>query len=515
MIWKIKYKTIFLVLSIYILIMVVGQTIINMYEKNKKDYFLSVQTELLESKYKTSYKYFKYMANDIKDMYQQNTRLIKLLKQIKTVKNQEELDKLRKKIYKLLYRNYKRLIKMGVSQVQFHLENNTSFLRMYRPKKYGDDISYRKGIVLISETKKPVEGFEVCKYMHGLRFIYPLFDENKNYLVSVEISYSSDKIIESLSDQFINDSHVIILKKILTNEELLKNSSNDFVETWESKDYFIETYSHSKEAKKDLYNNIKSKELQKKIEKNLNTKKPFSVNAVYNYQDFVLSFIPMKSPDGKVVAYVVIYKKSEYLSDIKLEKKYIEILFYTIVLMLMAFTFYVIYNRETLKELALYDNLTKLPNRTLFMIELKTLTNIAQRNSSKVALMFIDLDGFKAVNDTFGHYYGDELLKYVAKLLRDNVRKTDIVSRLGGDEFTIILSDIKSAEEAKKIAEKIVAKLKEPIIIEHKVLNIGASIGIAIYPDHSKSIDELISLADSTMYEVKKSGKNGVFLYKE
>jgi diguanylate cyclase (GGDEF)-like protein len=513
MIGKFKIKTI-VVVSFFIVVAITGQVIINLYIKSKEDYYLSVQTELLVSKYKTSYKYFKYMANDIRDMYQQNPKLIKLLKEVKQAKSKEKQDELRKKIYKLLFKNYKRLTKMGVSQVHFHLEDKTSFLRMYKPNSYGDDISYRKGIELISKLKKPLEGFEVCKYMHGLRFIYPLFDKKGKFLASVEISYSSDAVIQSLSDQFVIDSHVLISKNILNNT-LLNSLENNYVKTWETKDYLIETYTHNKEPKKDVYNNIKSKELMFDIDKKLKLNKPFSITAEYNYQDFVLTFIPMKDVENKTAAYIVIYKESGYLSDLKMEKKYIEILFYTITFMLMIFTFYVIYNREVLKELALYDNLTKLPNRTLFMIELKTMMNIAQRNNSKVALMFVDLDGFKAVNDTYGHYTGDELLKYVAKTLQKNVRKADIVSRLGGDEFTIILTDIKSPQEAKKVGQKIVDTLKKTIVIDHKTINIGASIGIAIFPDDAKTLDELVSLADSVMYEVKKNGKNGVFLYNE
>jgi diguanylate cyclase (GGDEF)-like protein len=510
---KFKIKTLVLVTALFIAIAIIGQAIINEYAKNKKDYYLSVQTELLVSKYKTSYKYFKYMANDIHDMYQQNSRLIQLLKKAKN-SSEEERNAIRKKIYKMLFKNYKRLMRMGVSQVHFHFEDVTSFLRMYKPNAYGDKILYRKGVVKVAKNKIPVEGFAICTYMHGLRFIYPLFDEKGNYVASVEISYSSDKVVESLSDQFVIDSHVVIRKDVL-NSLLLKSTHTNFVDTWESKNYLIETYSHNKAPKKDIYNNIKSATLIDQIEKKIATKKPFSVCAEYNYQYFVMTFIPLLSVDKKVIAYLVMYKKSEYLSDIKMEKKYIEILFYTITFMVYIFTLYVIYNREVLKELALYDNLTKLPNRTLFMIELKTMMNIAQRNKTKVALMFIDLDGFKAVNDTYGHYIGDELLKYVAKKLTHSVRKVDIVSRLGGDEFTIILTDIKTEAEAKNIGEKIIDALKEPIILEHKQINIGASIGIAIYPDDSTSLDELISIADNMMYEVKKNGKNGVFLYSE
>jgi len=174
----------------------------------------------------------------------------------------------------------------------------------------------------------------------------------------------------------------------------------------------------------------------------------------------------------------------------------------------------VVISQHKLKELALYDNLTKLPNRTLFMIEFKNEINRVLRYKNRSALIFLDLDGFKAINDTYGHHMGDDLLIYIANILTSSLRKSDMVSRLGGDEFTIILGDIESDKEVINIAQNIINEINKDIIINHEIIHLGASIGISIYPNHSQNIETLIKYADRMMYTSKNNGKNRVTLYK-
>jgi len=132
----------------------------------------------------------------------------------------------------------------------------------------------------------------------------------------------------------------------------------------------------------------------------------------------------------------------------------------------------------------------------------------SKRESQKVALLFLDLDGFKNVNDTHGHHIGDMLLKEVSNVFVKNVRENDTVSRLGGDEFTIILRHIESSEDVETVANKIIKSFSEPIIIDGISISIGCSIGASIYPDDSEDIKNLIKLSDEAMYDAKKSGKN-------
>jgi len=158
---------------------------------------------------------------------------------------------------------------------------------------------------------------------------------------------------------------------------------------------------------------------------------------------------------------------------------------------------------------AYHDLLTRLPNRALFKDRLNISLAQAKRNKSGVAVMFLDLDRFKIVNDTLGHAMGDRLLQSVALRLENCVRKCDTLSRFGGDEFTLLLPSISSAEDARTIAKKVISTLKEPFMLgEHEVF-VGVSIGISIYPDAGCTVDELIQNADVAMYHVKSRGKDG------
>ncbi|MCW8825908.1 MAG: EAL domain-containing protein [Gammaproteobacteria bacterium] len=174
--------------------------------------------------------------------------------------------------------------------------------------------------------------------------------------------------------------------------------------------------------------------------------------------------------------------------------------------------------KETEKELenlAYYDALTELPNRVLLRDRLKQGIYAAKRDGHKVAVLLIDLDRFKYVNDTLGHDAGDQLLKIVARRLTTFVRESDTVARLGGDEFIIILSEINHPEEASIIAQKIIENLQKPIEVKGKMVNVGASIGIATYPEDGDVCDQLIKNSDLALYKAKDSGRNNYQYFSE
>ncbi|MES9956625.1 MAG: EAL domain-containing protein [Sedimenticola sp.] len=172
--------------------------------------------------------------------------------------------------------------------------------------------------------------------------------------------------------------------------------------------------------------------------------------------------------------------------------------------------------RERLHDLAYFDALTGLPNRTLFNDRLSTLLAQASREETQFAVLFLDLNRFKYINDTFGHTAGDQLLKFVAKQLVNCVRDTDTVARLGGDEFVIILPNIHSADSAANIATMIleVFSTEEFILDNHEVF-INFSIGISIFPDNAEDIESLLASADTAMYRAKKSGSANYSFYTE
>jgi diguanylate cyclase (GGDEF)-like protein len=170
-------------------------------------------------------------------------------------------------------------------------------------------------------------------------------------------------------------------------------------------------------------------------------------------------------------------------------------------------------NRQKIEELAYYDSLTGLANRSLLKDRVTKSIQHAKRNKEKLALIFIDLDHFKLINDTLGHGIGDELLIYISRLLEKQVRKADTVSRFGGDEFIILLPNIKSINDAEIVTKKIQEALQQKHTIGSHQLYVTTSIGVSIYPEHAESIDDLITNADTAMYETKKSGRNGYKIY--
>ena len=181
--------------------------------------------------------------------------------------------------------------------------------------------------------------------------------------------------------------------------------------------------------------------------------------------------------------------------------------------------------KNRLRQLAYYDSLTGLPNRRLFTEQLDLLLRLARRNKEMLALLFLDLDNFKRINDSLGHSSGDLLLREVAKRLTWCVRESDVVahyiesssridvSRLGGDEFTVVLNQLDSAESAGKVAQRLLDMFAQPITIEGHDLVVTPSIGIAIAQDDTGTVENLLKAADTAMYHAKTSGRNKYMFY--
>lgn len=169
---------------------------------------------------------------------------------------------------------------------------------------------------------------------------------------------------------------------------------------------------------------------------------------------------------------------------------------------------------EHMSHMAQYDALTHLPNRALFNDRLQQAIAAAQRHKERLALMFLDLDKFKPVNDTYGHGVGDLLLKEVAQRIQDCLRESDTAARLGGDEFVVLLPTIEAEQDASKVGEKILHALNQPFELAGHSLKISSSIGIAVYPEHGSDEKLLVKNADIAMYHAKKDGRNNVKLYR-
>jgi diguanylate cyclase (GGDEF)-like protein/PAS domain S-box-containing protein len=207
------------------------------------------------------------------------------------------------------------------------------------------------------------------------------------------------------------------------------------------------------------------------------------------------------------------YGVQSFMHKIKFENKEAYVIFDIKISNVQQAQKEILRQKEVLSHQAHYDPLTKLPNRFLFYDRLSQAIIKAKRKGSKLAVLFIDLDHFKEINDTFGHDVGDTVLVEVAKRLQSCVRESDTVARLAGDEFLILIEDFDSKESIATIAQILINAMQVPIKYQDKELTITCSIGISIYPNDSNDPQTLIKFADSAMYRAKNIGKNNFKFY--
>ena len=165
--------------------------------------------------------------------------------------------------------------------------------------------------------------------------------------------------------------------------------------------------------------------------------------------------------------------------------------------------------------MATHDYLTKLPNRVLLEDRVENSILRAKRNEMKVAISILDMDGFKKINDTYGHLVGDEVLKNMASRIKRSLREGDTVSRIGGDEFVIVLTNFKDKNELSKIINRLINSNLEPLKINDISINPTFSIGVALYPDDGNNFEDLVKKADEALYKAKNIGKNCFCYYDE
>jgi len=204
-------------------------------------------------------------------------------------------------------------------------------------------------------------------------------------------------------------------------------------------------------------------------------------------QDVHVQYAPHKSNDGSVSGFSV------YVRNITAQR----------------------HAEKMLRRQAQHDPLTDLPNRILFNERLEQAIDRAAHMESRFAVLFIDLDGFKQVNDALGHEVGDHVLQVVAQNLLQTLRRSDTLARIGGDEFVLLAEDFQTLEQMKSLAVKVVASVSDLVTPALRNIKIGASVGIALYPDHGTDARTLLVRADEAMYEAKVHGKSRYLFYGE
>ena len=436
-----------------------------------------------------------------------------VLKIINDANNPVKRDTARKRLYSLLLPTYKVLKKDNIKLFFFHLPGAISFLRFHEPNIYGDSIkNVRYSVDLVNQTKKIIRGFEEGKIVSDFRNVYPLFYKNR-FVGSVDLSYS----IKAIAQRLYNKGDVfygLLVKKHLIQKKVWKQFYKNYIQSlidnnyvWDRRVFNAKFY---KLSEREIIDNLRLIEKELNVKGQLSKHKAFVGFASLKGKNFIAIFQSVKNIKNQPVAYIVTIKENNFLAMNKIQTRQIEIIIVISTLSTSLLLFLFLKREKDTKEAlsikANYDPLTNLLNRRGFEIAYQTLLDIQTREPRSFAILYLDIDHFKKINDTYGHDKGDEVLKKLAELLRANLRKSDIIARWGGEEFITLVNNV-DVQIAEKIAQKIRKNVEK--YNNSKLPRFTVSIGVA----HSKGnedLDIVIKKADEALYFAKKSGRNRV-----
>ena len=365
------------------------------------------------------------------------------------------------------------------------------------------DLNIEKGI--IENPIKPM-----------IRFATPVVDNNNDKKGIVILNYFADILINSITE----------IAKLSKGKVMLLNPQSYYLVSPNANEEWAFMYKHKKNLTfKNNYPHIWSEILKNSNYQIHSDKGLFTSVKIYPLPDnissssganqtFKKSSVSLKGNEYFWILVSFVPNKDLYFSSQHLKDNLFLLWIISVILSCFPSTLiaaFLVKRKTYKKELfhtANFDNLTDLPNRNLFMNRLLNSVNQSDRYNTKFALLFIDLDGFKSVNDNYGHAVGDKVLQIVAKRLLELIRKSDTVARLGGDEFVSILYNIDKKKEIIRITKKINKSLSSPYIIDDIECNVSASIGITLYSPKCSNAEKILNIADNAMYTAKKNGKN-------
>ena len=403
-----------------------------------------------------------------------------------------------------------------LKSIWFQIANKDgmSFYRSWT-QKTGDDLKkIRIDIPRMIENPKITTSISTGKFDLTFKAMVPIYDNGRFIGIFETIAKFNSVAVKMNKKGY--DTVIIVDKRY--KKQLTKAYSETFID-----DYYVANTN----AKKELLKVIKSETVEHCIEGD----EPFHINQKSN--KFV-SFYYLPDIYNKPMAYFIIFQDLDniYIEDILQIRENLIGIFATIFLILVGIFYYLYIKRyrkfienlnieleekvkhktKTLDHLAHHDSLTNLPNRLLFLDRFQLSIEHAKRRNHSVYLLFLDLDRFKEVNDSFGHEAGDELLKIVSTRLKKCVRSEDTIARLGGDEFTILIEDV-NENNIVKITEKIIDIMQAPIHLLGSDIYVTFSIGISKYPEDGTTPEILLRNADTAMYRAKELGKNTYQFY--
>jgi len=422
----------------------------------------------------------------------------------------KQQEQVRQELYHELAGLYEILETKDLRQLHFHLPQSVSLLRFHRLQMYGDSLKgVRPTIDAVNQTQREVSGFEEGKTYNGFRHVFPIFYEHK-FVGSVELSYSFDAI-STISEKLYPAHYELILKKEIVQETVSKEDQKNYLPFFLNQDYFID---NQLEHKIDPYY---GEELLAAIQDAIRPQAfellprnaPFALDTEVEGKRYLVLFNPIKSFTHVKVGYIMTYVHDEYLKVV--DKKFWNLFVVPLVVIppvvfLLTFGAYLLRrNEERLKQMAYYDSLTNIANRNSLHSEIQYMIAYAMRYPKSLSVIFVDIDYFKTINDTYGHKMGDKILCELSQLIQDRLRQSDIFGRWGGEEFLILLPSTE-LHDAIAMAENL-RECVEGHPFSHGSLT--CSFGVAQWM-RNETQGEWINRADTMLYEAKANGRNQV-----
>ena len=499
------YNTKFFFVIVFLVLSTISIFLLDFFKQRELDNFLILKTDTAQHRY-DGMVMFPYDTSNIIFNTLVNTKGVVDIFKNANNPNKELQDQTRKELYAYLEDRYEGLKRYNIQQLHFHLPTNESFLRFHRPSKYGDNLTgIRSTVEYVNKNRVAVNGFEEGKIFNGYRFVYPLFDAEKNYIGSVEISHSTKALTDMYERFFSNiDLNIVLLKKVV-DEKLFSEEAYNYESYILNENFLyqksIEISNHIKEIRTNIVN---LSEIQEKMDMFEN----FSVEVRHKRHYDVVSFIGIKnSVTSRNVAYAISFQKSEWLAYY--HQEYINQRIFNILfsLLLTIGIFLSLKYYRKVEEEAYHDSLMKIYNRRFFQGYIQQKCKARARKKGPLSLIMFDVDHFKSINDEFGHKIGDEALVFLAQIVNENIRQSDVFARWGGEEFMLLVED--GLPGAVKLSESLRKKIDQGSKSQEKIPHFTCSFGV-VDLSMFENLEKSYRIADERLYSAKERGRNRV-----
>jgi diguanylate cyclase (GGDEF)-like protein len=418
----------------------------------------------------------------------------------------EERTRYREALYRELSPLYRSFKRYELGRLQFHFPDTSSFLKFERPTEHGELLGEVRDTVYIANLQKRyVSGFEIGGIESGLHFVFPL-NHRGEHIGTVEVSVDPSVIVRNLTELFLKP-YDFILKKRGFGAVALSGMQKIYHEYRINDQYVLQRIGDNESSIEIVLKDKRHSKLASTISKKLNRGDDFAVSLLSDRGAFLVTFMAIENVRNKTVAYLVSTLEQRYLLDFRKDAIVSFILTTTILIAMIVLALYVISTKSKLRLMAIYDRLTGIYNRHMFLeVFQKELAN-QSRYQRDLSLVMFDIDHFKSINDTFGHGIGDQVLHGLADLVGNNLRKGDYFARWGGEEFLILLTET-DLNSARSVAESLRSKIESHSF--SLIRRLTCSFGVTEVNEGEARIDDIIERVDKLLYRAKAGGRNRI-----